>query len=151
MGPHTARAFASGGPQGVLRVGCKATLPVAAMTAAFCGLVLVAGQTIILWLYGPEYAGLQTTIALMGLAVFASSLGIVPHHGLCAIERPDMNFAAYLLGLLTMLIVTAVSMPSWPLPGAACGLLVGNIVASVARWRAFSRLARAACCGGETR
>ena len=141
--PQNARAFAAEGPAGVRRVVAKATLLLLSAMALYCGLVVLAGERVVQWLYhNPAYAGHGQLIDVLALGMLAAVLGTAADSGLCALERPDLNFKANLLGLTATVAVTSLLLVPWGVLGAACGLLAGNTTASLARVGAFLRAAR---------
>ena len=145
LGPRAARAFAEGGSREVRRVVWKAALLLSVPMAIFCGLVVLFGDAALCVLYGSQYAGHQQTLAVLALSTLITALCIAVDHGLCVMERPDVNFKAGLLGLgVTLLIALALVGPCGIL-GAAWGMLAGGIAVSAARSMVFFRLARGRC------
>jgi O-antigen/teichoic acid export membrane protein len=146
--PQNARVFAAEGPVGVQRVVAKATLLLCTAMALYCGLVVFVGEHVVQLLYhNPAYAGHGHLIDVLALGMLASVLGTAPDSGLCALERPDLNFKANVLGLTATVTVTSLLLMPWGVLGAAYGLLAGNTTASLARMAAFLRVARRAQLG----
>jgi O-antigen/teichoic acid export membrane protein len=143
VGPSAARAFTEGGPARVRQVLFRATLPLGVSTALLACLAALAGGPLVAWLYGPDYEGHGTTVALLGLLVPLVATGTMADHGLRALERPQVNFKASLLSLAVTVAVASGLLGPYGLAGAALGLVAGEVAGSVIRWSAFWRLTRA--------
>lgn len=140
LSARAARAFAEGGRAEVRRVIYKTTLVLGSAMAAFCWLVFLFGGEMMRLLYGREYAGYEHTISVLAIAMLVSALLIAVDHGLKVMERPNMNFKASLMGLGVTLMAAPYLVVQWNVLGAACGFLVGALVALAVRWMAFLRL-----------
>jgi len=137
--PRAALAFAEGGRLEVRRVAAKTTRLVALAMTLFCGGVMLVGAELVSLLYGGEYADCQAIVAVLALAVLCSALGTAAYDGLRAIERPDVNFKANLLGLATTAVSCSALMVAWGVLGAAAGLLAGYALTAAVRWVVFLR------------
>ncbi len=133
LAPWSARAFAEGGPAAVRRVIRRATLVLAAMMIVFFSVLALWGGQIVALLFGSEFAGNGHVVAVLGLSSLVAALGIPAGDGLRAMERPDVNFVASLMGFFVALVGAAVLIVPCKVPGVAYGLLAGTAVASTAR------------------
>jgi O-antigen/teichoic acid export membrane protein len=102
-------------------------------------LAALVGDWLLRLIYGPLYAGQQTTVALLACAALASAIGMGPNHGMYALERPDVDFKANFLALAVMLVVTASLVGHFQLAGVAAGLLAGNVAGTAFRWSVYAR------------
>src|SRR5262249_41234572 len=100
VGPSVARAFAEGGRLRVREVLFHATLPLAVVALPLAAVAVTAGGWLIAKLYGPDYAGHGTTVALLGLLVPLVAGNNMADHGLRALDRPEVNFRGSLASLL---------------------------------------------------
>jgi O-antigen/teichoic acid export membrane protein len=128
LSPQSARAMAHGGEAAVGRVVVRGTLWVGAAMAAFCGVMFVWGDSIVVLFYGPKYAGHGDAIRMMSLAVVLSGLGLAATHGLAAMQRSDLIFRARFFGLLTVVAASLMLVKPLGVLGAAYAYLAGSAV-----------------------
>ena len=147
--PRMARAFAEGGVAEVRRVANKSTLLLGITMALFCAVIVAFGGQVVTLVYGSLYAGLGPTIAVLAVSVLVRALGMSAFIGLVAVERPDVNFKANLLGLGITVVLASCLMHAWGVVGGACGLLAGDIVAAAVRWCVFLRTPGCVPCRRE--
>lgn len=139
LGPRTAQAFGKGLNE-VRSVVTKATLVVAAAMSLLCLAILIFGDQIVLIIYGREYAGNHLVLFLLVLGIFSWALSLPISYGLWAIERPDLNFKVNLIAIGMTLSIGFWLVKAFGLLGVACGILIGNISSSAARYIIFSQL-----------
>ena len=140
LAPQTAQAFADGGRPQLRHVVWRATVLVTAGTAVFTGILTIFGGKILVLVFGPEFSELGPTLAVLAFALLASIVGMGPDNGLRAIERPDVNFVASLIGLGVSVIAAGVMIPWWGILGGAGGLLIGTFIAAGVRCFVFARI-----------
>lgn len=140
LGPWSAQAFARGGRREVRQVMERAVPIVVGAMSVFCVGAALLGEPFLEIVYGPEYVGHRFTISVLGLSALASSIGLVAHAGLCAVERPQVVFAANAAGLAIMFSVVGLFIPSLGLLGVATALLVGNVLGSAISFGLLWRL-----------
>jgi len=149
LGPRAARAFAEGGRREARRVVWKVALLLAFPMAVFCGLVVLFGDEVLCLLYGSRYAGHHETLAVLAVAVLIHALCIAVDHGLCVMERPDVNFKAGLLGLTVTLVLAVALVGPYGILGAAWGMLAGGIAVAAVQSTVFIRLVGGPCRAGR--
>lgn len=140
LGPRAALAFAEGGGIEVRRVVRRATLLLTLAMGLFCGVIILFGGEIIALLYGAEYADYQAIVTVLAIALLIRAVGMAAYNGLRAVERPDVNFKANLLGLATTVALCVWLLGTWGVVGAACGLVAGDLAGAAFRWAVFLRL-----------
>ena len=133
VGPRVAHEYAAHGPAAlrrlVLRITALLAVPVTVVTVA----LMVWGDRLIGLLYGHRYAGNAAVVKLLALNLLVTALAFAYSRALFAVERADLDFG---LNVATVVIMATAGV--WlvrlhgPL-GAACGLLVANVVTSLAR------------------
>jgi O-antigen/teichoic acid export membrane protein len=128
LSPQAAQAFIAGGTAELRRVLWKTAALFLVTLGPFCGLALVAGEWIAVFVYGGKYAGAGAIITVYAAATLASSLAITAGNGLCAMERPSANFAADAVALVATIIAAALLVPGCGVLGAALASLCGTTV-----------------------
>jgi O-antigen/teichoic acid export membrane protein len=143
--PRISRAAAEGGPKEVRRVVRKTALAIALVMIVFVAAAALVGNTLLVALYGPMFAGHGSVIVALGLSVLAASTAMAPGNGLWALDRPDLTVRAGLLGLVTTATMALLLVGPLGVLGAACALAAGSTIEAIARTLMFGRLvARAA-------
>ncbi len=118
------------------------TLIMGLVLACFCLAVWLFGGQLMEILYGRRYGGHHTTLTVLALSVLATALSVGTGNALFAMDRPDLNFRATMLGMFVgLLAVAALALP-FGLTGVAGGLLCGHLVDSGARAVMFLALTR---------
>ncbi len=137
--PKIAQAYARGGRAEVRKAVAIATLCLASGLILFVGFMLVAGGELMQLLYGNRYAGHEATLIILASAHAVGTLGMGAANGLLALERPSANFRAAAYGTGVMLATAFLLIKPLGLLGAACGLLLGQIVDAATRLLSFHR------------
>ena len=141
MTPRSVHAFRIGGRAGLLRHAARDAVLLAVVMGSFCVAIFVLGEDVMRLLFpGPQYSGHDRVLQVLGLAALASAIGVPASIGLATVERVRavagvMTFTAVLNAVLVSLL-----MAKWGLLGAAYGVLVADLVGSLARWAAFLAL-----------
>ncbi len=143
LAPHAMHAHASGGFVAVRRILRNATLGLTGVMAVVCPALFIVGGTLLRLIYGARYDGYGLTVGALSLAQAIDVLAMPASYTLFLFDRPDVivksNFIV--LGVTVTAGVVLVRLLG-PL-GVALGLLSGNGLAAIFRWRAYSRLAAA--------
>jgi len=139
IGPKASQAFAQGGMLSLRRVARKATLVLASTIGAISSVMVLFGGKIVVVLYGNAYAGNGRVIAVLALSWIIFSLGTGADTGLWAMGRPEANFVANLLGLVTTFIVAVATIRHFEVLGAAVAALAGTGAAVAAKQISFVR------------
>ncbi|MBN1851696.1 MAG: lipopolysaccharide biosynthesis protein [Pirellulales bacterium] len=125
--PNARRAFISGGKATLCRLLGKAAVVFGVPVGAFCLLSVIAGEYLIVFVYGPHFAGGGPILTVLMLSLLVTSIQIVAGNGLWAMERPqatllpDTSSLAITLGTAALLVG-----PLGPI-GAALAGLAGSI------------------------
>jgi O-antigen/teichoic acid export membrane protein len=139
--PRIAHAWVENGLWEVQRVMRKTALFVGLVLSGFCIGVFLFGDEVLRLFYGSQYDGNHLIIIVLSFSVLASVLGLPAGCALFALERPDGNLKANLVGIFLTATVASALILRFELLGVVCGLLCGQIGASAARWRIFARIA----------
>ena len=137
LGPRTARAFAEEGVAGARQVVRQGTIIMGSIMAVFCALMLVFGDKLVSVLYGSEFAGEEYTIIVLAFAVLTRGLGVAPNMGLWAMERTGRLLVTRFAGLCGTVLTSLALIKPLGVLGAACGLLVGSMVAEILTYYAY--------------
>jgi O-antigen/teichoic acid export membrane protein len=130
-GATTARAYAKGGYWAVRKIVQQAALYCsAAMLLLWLLLVLMGGPFVAL-LYGDEFAGNGSLVSTIALAAPFWALGAIMAVALRAVDRPEIDFRAKLLGVLITLIGSALTVNVGGVSAVAYSLVAGSIVSAL--------------------
>jgi O-antigen/teichoic acid export membrane protein len=138
--PRIAVALSERGPGEVRRVVRKATLAMVAVTALFCGTILIFGTDFMRLLYGAKYAGQESIIRILALDMLVQSLGSPSAYGLWAFERSRTLFFVRLIRIAVAVPLVVCLIPYLGAVAAAWGLLSGNIAGTIITWWLHNRL-----------
>ena len=105
-------------------------------------LLVVFGGRLLVVLYGPEYAGNGTIVAVIAVAFFFGGLTMPAAHSLQAMERPDVAFRAGMANLVVTFVAVAVLALRGGLLGASWGFLLGQVTGVSICWAGALRLLR---------
>ena len=140
--PQAARTLHNEGKVELQRLIGKWTVLFLTATGLLCAGLLVAVEPLLVTFFGSGYAGHQTVLMLMALAIVAEGFGMASANGLWALERPRVNFVAIVLGSITAISLSIALIPWLGLVGPALGSVIGRMVTSSAMVVAFLRLTR---------
>lgn len=142
VGPKISNVFAEGGMTALRGFVLKSSLFFCVSMSVMCCALFLGGDPLLVLLYGDKYAG-------SGLIVFILTLGLVPasvafsfSRALFAVERADIDFKVNIVALFIMFSLGIWFVRSFGPIGAAAGLLVANIAASIVRWTSFNIISR---------
>jgi O-antigen/teichoic acid export membrane protein len=138
LAPRSVLAWKQKGGAGLRRQAIQDALLLGAVMAAFCGLVLLASEGAMGFLYhGKEYEGHGHTIAVLALATLVSAVAMPASNALASMERPYAIAIVGSAGAVVTVVLVWSLMTEWGLSGAVYGLLAGNLVTSVGLWLGF--------------
>jgi O-antigen/teichoic acid export membrane protein len=140
--PASASALATGGREDVRSRIRAFTRFLAPIMSVFCVVVCLFGSDILPLLYGPAFAGLDTTVILLGLAIVVGTMGIPANIGLWVYEKTRATFFCSSVGFAVTAIVTFLTIPSYSIVGAGIGLLAGETCTASLRWWVWARSQR---------
>jgi len=131
--PRAVEAFARGGTVALKQVLFATSAIFVAGVGAFCGIVWVSGETLIVLLFGHEFAGTGSLATVLSLVVLLNSLAVVGGNGLWAIRKPQANLISDAAALLTTIPLAGLLVTSQGAMGVAVAMLVGGTVGAVVR------------------
>ena len=131
--PRAAQAFARNGVRELVAVLQRAAIMHLSLLVPFAIAMLVAGQPLMTFVYGPDFADAGTIMAVLAAAAVINSLGIVAGNGLWAMELPSANFRADACAMVVWLAATAVFVPLYGALGAAIASAAGTTVGAAVR------------------
>ena len=138
LAPRSVLAWKEKGGAGLRQQAIRDALLLGAVMAAFCVLVLLAGEDAMRFLYhGKEYQGHAHTVAVLAFATLVSAVAMPASNALASMERPYAIAIVGAAGAVITVVLVWWLMAEWGLLGAAYGLLSGNIVSSVGLWVGF--------------
>lgn len=135
-------AFAQGGRSGLCRVLRKASLLFVVVVGCFFLVSLVAGESLMVFVYGHQYDGGGLVLATCVLSLLAMSMGIVSGNGLWVLERPRATFAADLCALAATLVTALFLIGPLGALGAALATLAGSVTGGAMKSAKFLQLIR---------
>ena len=131
--PRAASAYAQGGSDELLDVLRKFAVLFVATLGVLCLLYFTLGGTLAALVYGRAYAEVGPIIAVLGVDLLVSSVGLVAGTGLWAIDRPQANLAG---DACTLVVTTATALCliyPFAVLGAAIAMLVGSLAGVAVR------------------
>jgi O-antigen/teichoic acid export membrane protein len=129
--------FSNGGVRALRNTARRTFVFVVGFSLIFAVVVSLFRRPLIVMLFGDAYAGSAHIVPLLAASLVASAVGIAADNALRAMNRPNSNFFATLLGLVTTLCVTMLMIAWSPLVAAACGVLCGALATAIYRCWAF--------------
>ncbi len=142
LGPRAARGFESGGNQELRRVVALTSSVMTVFVLILWMILIFGGDQLLGLVFGSQYQGQSTIIAILGLSMVAETICKGPEQGLIAMERPGLVTAANSVRLLVTLIGIIVWIPSHGLVGAAMSLAVADCIAAAILTLLFIRWSR---------
>jgi len=131
LAPDLARAFADGGVPQIKRLVTRSTWILGAVMLGFCLILAAIGNTLVVHLYGVEFAGRSYCVVALAIGLLAEAIAMPTYNGLWAIHRPDVCFFACFIGLVATIGVTLGMTSTLGLLGAAIGFSSGKVVAAL--------------------
>ncbi len=141
LSPSIAKSMHEGGNRQVRRLVMRSTIALTLMMAVYVTVIAIWGDFILQQLYGDTFAGNGITIGLLGWGALATAAGVSSNHGLRAIERPELNFVAAVIGLVVGVVTACFLIPTWGVSGAAMGFAVSCSLTSCVRMISFIKVA----------
>ncbi len=139
LGPETAHAYARGINE-LRQLVSKVNIFLAGTTGLFCLIVFIYGSQIVVLAYGNKYEGNGTVVLFLALSIMASAITRGTAYAIWAMERADVNFKINLIILALTFTIGFFLTKVFGAFGVACGLLTGNIAASVLRYIFYKKL-----------
>jgi O-antigen/teichoic acid export membrane protein len=142
--PQYARAYAFGGVRAMQRAMLRTLLVFFVFIGGFAVLTALAGNWIMIRVWGTDFAGSGPVLMLLALSMIAHAVSNVTANGLWAMELPRAHVKADVTMLLTTAVVAFLLVgPLGPL-GAAwaslSGAILGATVRAVSLWLNMARV-----------
>ena len=140
LGPKIVNSYAEGGAVALRRFVFKTSAVFSLSITPFClGLLFFGGSLTVLF-YGDKYAGNGLVVSVLALNLFVTAVSFSFSRALFAIERADIDFVVNFVAMFILLTLGLWLIKAFGPLGVACGLLVGNTIATALRYLLFSRL-----------
>jgi O-antigen/teichoic acid export membrane protein len=140
LSPSIARAYARQGRAAMVRLAAWAVAAYVSVIGGICLLSLPVGEWLMVFVYGPAYAGGGLILSVCLLTVLAMGIGVVAGSGLWAMDRPHETFLPDVAALVTALAASALLVPSRGAMGAALAGLAGTSVGSALKTLRFVQI-----------
>lgn len=135
--PRISHSFAEGGI-GALRAAISDTSKRCSLAAVPVFLALLFfGDRLVTLVYGPKYAGVGPTVAILAASAVVMAFGYPFPYGLLAIERPKLDFLGNAAAFLVLIMVGFWAARSFGTVGAAAGVLTAHTIAVVVKATGF--------------
>jgi O-antigen/teichoic acid export membrane protein len=128
--PLIARRAATEGRDAVRQTVRRSTVVLAVALAALVGALTLAARPVMLLMFGSQFAGHESSVVIIAVALALSAAALPARSGLLALERTDLGLCATVCGFLALMIVAPALIVRWGVLGAATALVVGNAVDS---------------------
>jgi O-antigen/teichoic acid export membrane protein len=141
LAPRSVEAWRAGGGASLRRQAIRDVLLIVAVLIPFCVMVLLFGDDVMRLLYrSKEFVAPGATLGILALAAMAFAIGLPAGNALAAMERPRAIVVAASIGTVLTVGLVWWLLHARGLPGAAVGMLVGNVVGSLGLWGGFLTL-----------
>lgn len=127
VAPKAARAFAYEGKAALCRFLWQAVATFSAVVGGCCLLCLVAGEWLVVRIYGAQFAGGGPILTVGVVSVLAISIRIVVGNGLWAIDQPWATLVPDLCSLAVTVGMAMALVPSLGAMGGALAVLGGTV------------------------
>ena len=131
LGPMISYSFVEGGHVKLRQFTLRASVVFSALLFPFCLILLVYGESLMTFIYGYKYAGNGLVVSVLALSLVISVPRFTCSRALFAMGRADLDFKASFVALLVLVTLGIWLVRTWGLVGAACGLLITNILVLV--------------------
>ena len=137
LSPKVAHLYAESGPDAVAKKVWHFVGVISAVLIAFAIFASLYGGKFIVLVFAKNYAGNDVAIAVLAFGTVALGISYSVAAGLRAIDRPDTNFWAGIVGLFVTGIVSCLLVRSHGILGTTIGLVAGFYAMAVLRTVAF--------------
>ncbi len=136
LSPKAAHVFAEEGAAAVGKIVWSYVGIIVSVLGPFAVLAGLFGNEFIVWVFKEKYSGNDASIILLAIGTIALGVSFAVGNGLRAIDRPQTNFWAGILGLLVTATVSSLLVTYQGIFGATIGLVAGFYAMTV--YRVFS-------------
>lgn len=142
LSPRIAHAYAEGGCEVLRAFSLRAATVFGLAISPFCAVQVIFGGILVTLFYGDKYDGNGLVVSMLALNVLVSALAFCPSRALFTIGRANVDFKINFSLLIVLFSVGLWLVRSFGPSGAACGILLANVIGLILRYSAFSRLVR---------
>lgn len=136
--PRSVRALRLKGPAGLRRQAAGDSLSLALLMGPFCLLIFLFGADMLRFFYPAAGYGADThLLTILALATSAGAVGVPASAALSSAERTRIVAAVMIAAAALNLSLVSILMTHFGLLGAAYGMLLAEVTASLAVWAAF--------------
>ena len=140
LSPKAAHVFAEDGLAATRQLVIRYALLIASVLLAFTVVAASGGNAFIVWAFQERYAGNDSSILVLAVGTIALGISFAAASGLRAIDRPEVNFWAGIVGLLTTAALSALLIGHLGVLGASIGLVAGFYAMAIHRGASFLML-----------
>lgn len=142
LSAQIAQSLPQGGLTAVRRAVFQTGLLLATAMIAFCVVIALFGDDLLLLLYGEEFVTYSNAASVLALALLFGALSSAADYGLKALGKTAATFGAVYCSLVISLGAAALLITPYGVVGCAYGLLAGSIAGTVVRVGVFMVLSR---------
>lgn len=150
LGPKVAQVYADHGVEGMRHFVVKSSIIFAVPMLGFSGLLFFGGDPLVVLIFSDEFQGTGLTLFVLSLNLMALMLAFNVSRGLFAMERADVDFMVNFIPLVVLLTAGVALVWRYDVMGAACGLVLANVLGLCARGSAFWYLVRSREKGAQS-
>lgn len=125
LAPRSAEAYANEGLEGLRRVVRKTTLVLGLGIGTLVLTLVVAGEWIVTFFFGSDFAGHGKVIAMLGMSEWLFALALGASSACTVLERSDLLFRCHIIGTSVTLTAAWPLISSYGLAGAAAAQMAG--------------------------
>lgn len=137
LSPKAAHCFAEGGGAAVSKKVWQFAGVMSAVLVVFAVVTSIFGGRLIVTIFKDNYAGNDASIMVLAVGTIALGLSFAMASGLRAIDRPQTNLWAGILGLIVTTVVSGFLVSPMGILGTTIGLVAGFYVMALYRIFAF--------------
>ncbi len=142
IGPKISNVYAKNGVSALRGFAFKTSILVGSIMSTLCCMLYLFGDPLMVFLYGTKYTGNGTVVFVLALSMVAASLAFAFSRALFVLERADIDFKVNIVPLVVLFTFGIWFVRSYGPLGAAYGLLLANIAATVVRFASFAIISR---------
>lgn len=138
--PRAAHTLAHEGLRATQLLVLRVLLYFVSLMAVFALGMSLFGHSLVQFIYGQSFVGLEKVGGLLGLTAVAWAISATCGSGLVALGRPRWGFVASCLGSMVTAVAIVVLAPTLTVYGATLGILFGSATAAAIHSWAFIRV-----------
>jgi O-antigen/teichoic acid export membrane protein len=140
--PLAAHTYAEEGAQGLKRTVRRGTLGLLAVVFVFCAAISIWGGDLVVFLYGPQYAGQGAVVRSLALRLLAEAACLPVGLGLLAQGRADYELKTAVIQAVVMVTLGLWFVHRFGAAGVGYAATAAYLATAAVMWIAFRRLVR---------